>query len=221
MPPPVDGLAAARSRRGDTYARRVPAARDERAPEGSVSAAVSEAILAVAAERSVDQVLERLVHAARELVGARYAAIGVPDDEDPTAFAQFLTSGMTDELIDELGDLPRTHGMLGATLVERQSFRTADITLDPRFRGWWPPAHPTMHSFLGVPIVRHDQVLGAFYLTDKERARRPSRPRTSASSSCWPPTPPWPSSTPNCTKRAGSAASPRNATAWPASCTTR
>lgn len=132
--------------------------------------AVSEAILAVAAEQSVERVLDRLVRAARDLAGARYAAIGVPDDADPQAFAQFLTAGMSDELIDELGELPRTHGMLGATLVEREPFRSDDITLDPRFRGWWPAAHPMMRSFLGVPIVRHEQILGAFYLTDKQGA---------------------------------------------------
>src|SRR4051794_24412687 len=139
-----------------------------RAADSTPRLTMSEAVLAVSAERSVDEVLDRLVHAARDLAGARYAAIGVPDDDDPTAFAQFLTAGMTDELIDQLGELPRTHGMLGATLVEREPFRTDDITKDPRFRGWWPSAHPSMHSFLGVPIVRHDQVLGAFYLTEKE-----------------------------------------------------
>ncbi len=137
---------------------------------GPTATAISEAVLAAAAERSVEGVLDRLVHAARRLGGARYAAIGVPDDHDPTAFAQFVTAGMSDELIEELGDLPRTHGLLGAALVDRRPFRSDDITLDPRFRGWWPAAHPTMRSFLGVPIVRQDRVLAAFYLTDKEGA---------------------------------------------------
>ena len=58
--------------------------------------------------------LQRLVHSARELAGARYAALGIPDGEG--AFASFITSGMSDELIESMGPLPRTHGMLGAML---------------------------------------------------------------------------------------------------------
>ena len=76
--------------------------------------AVSDAVLAVAAERSVEDVLQRLVDSARELAGARYAALGMPDGEG--GFRRFLTSGMSDELIASLGPLPRTHGMLGAML---------------------------------------------------------------------------------------------------------
>src|SRR4051812_8068930 len=121
-----------------------------RAADSTAWLTMSEAVLAVSAERSVDEGLDRLVPPPRELAGARDAALGPPDHEGPTAFAQFLTAGMTDELIDQLGELPRTHGMLGATLVEREPFRTDDITKDPRFRGWWPAAHPSMHSFLGV-----------------------------------------------------------------------
>ena len=75
-----------------------------------------------------------------------------------------------------MGPLPRTHGLLGATLESEESYRTADIKRDPRFRGWWPSAHPLMGSFLGVPIVARGEVVGAFYLTDKER-RRGVQPR--------------------------------------------
>ncbi|MGH2712906.1 MAG: GAF domain-containing sensor histidine kinase [Thermoleophilaceae bacterium] len=128
--------------------------------------AMSEAVLAIARERSVDTVLQRIVHSARELVGARYAALGVPDGEGN--FARFITSGMTEEEIAAMGPLPRTHGLLGAMLESDESHRTPDITRDPRFRGWWPSAHPVMRSFLGVPIVGGDEVVGAFYLTDKE-----------------------------------------------------
>src|ERR671930_2051867 len=130
--------------------------------------AVSDAVLAVAAQRSVDDVLQELVHRARELAGARYAALGVPDGAG--GFARFLVSGMSDELVAALGPLPRTHGLLGAMLETAQSFRTDDIHTHPRFRGWWPRPHPDMRSFLGVPIVGPDGVIGAFYLTDKEDA---------------------------------------------------
>ena len=128
--------------------------------------ALSDVVLAIASEHEVEPVLQRLVHSARELGGAKYAALGIPDGEG--AFASFITSGMSDELIEAMGPLPRTHGMLGAMLEERTPHRTDDITADPRFRGWWPRAHPQMRSFLGVPIVaREGEVIGAIYLTEK------------------------------------------------------
>jgi signal transduction histidine kinase len=130
--------------------------------------AVSDAVLAVAAELSVDEVLQRLVDSARELAGARYAALGIPDGEG--GFRRFLVAGMSDELIGAMGPLPRTHGMLGAMLDASGPYRTQDIHLDERFRGWWPREHPDMRSFLGVPIVAREGVIGAFYLTEKESA---------------------------------------------------
>ncbi|MDQ6820308.1 MAG: GAF domain-containing sensor histidine kinase [Actinomycetota bacterium] len=130
--------------------------------------AVSDAVLAVASNLSVDEVLQRLVHGARELAGARYAALGIPDGEG--GFRRFLVSGMTDELVQAMGPLPRTHGMLGAILEQSHPYRTHDIHRDPRFQGWWPRRHPDMRSFLGVPIVAPDGVIGAFYLTEKEGA---------------------------------------------------
>jgi signal transduction histidine kinase len=130
--------------------------------------AVSDAVLAVAAQRSVEEVLQELVHRARELAGAGYAALGVPDGAG--GFSRFLVSGMSDELIAALGPLPRTHGLLGAMLETATPYRTPDLHDDPRFRGWWPSGHPDMRSFLGVPIVTPDGVIGAFYLSDKHGA---------------------------------------------------
>jgi signal transduction histidine kinase len=130
--------------------------------------AVSDAVLAVAARLSVDEVLQQLVNCARELVEARYAALGIPDGAG--GFRRFLVAGMSDELIAAMGPLPRTHGMLGAMLESPESHRTEDIRADPRFRGWWPRAHPQMRSFLGVPIVARGEVIGALYLTEKEDA---------------------------------------------------
>ncbi len=130
--------------------------------------AVSDAVLAVASQQSVEQVLQQLVECARELAGARYAALGIPDGAG--GFSKFLTTGMSDELVASMGPLPRTHGMLGAMLEETRPFRTDDLHRDPRFRGWWPKGHPDMRSFLGVPIVSPDGVIGSFYLTHKEGA---------------------------------------------------
>ena len=129
---------------------------------------LSDVVLAIAAEREVEPVLQRLVHAARELGSARYAALGVPDGDG--GFARFITSGMSDDLIAAMGPLPRTHGMLGAMLESPAPYRTPDIHTHERFRGWWPAAHPDMRSFLGVPIVARGGIIGALYLTDKLEA---------------------------------------------------
>ncbi|HZM29753.1 MAG TPA: GAF domain-containing sensor histidine kinase [Acidimicrobiales bacterium] len=134
---------------------------------GAVLAALSAAMRAVTLGSSLDRVLHQLAASARQLVGARYAAIGVPEPEGDE-FAQFVTVGMSDELIAQLGPLPRTHGLLDAMLADPSPYRTDDITRDRRFRGWWPSAHPQMRSFLGVPIVSSGDVIGAFYVTDKE-----------------------------------------------------
>jgi signal transduction histidine kinase len=130
--------------------------------------AVSDAVLAVASELSVDEVLQRLVDSARELAGARYAALGIPDGSG--GFRRFLVAGMSDRLVAAMGPLPRTHGMLGAMLESDGAYLTDDIHRDPRFRGWWPREHPDMRSFLGVPIKARGEVIGAFYLTQKEGA---------------------------------------------------
>jgi signal transduction histidine kinase len=130
--------------------------------------AVSDAVLAVASRLSVAEVLQQLVDHARELAGARYAALGIPDGAG--GFERFLVSGMADELIAAMGPLPRTHGLLGAMLEGPAPFRTPDLHADPRFRGWWPDGHPDMRSFLGVPIVAPEGIIGAFYLTCKEGA---------------------------------------------------
>jgi signal transduction histidine kinase len=127
--------------------------------------AVSDAVLGVTVELSVEEVLQRLVHGARDLASARYAALGLPDGDG--GFRRFLTSGMSDDLIASFGPLPRQHGVLGAMLELRTPYRSADIHEHPRFRGWWPDRHPDMRSFLGVPIVAPEGVIGAFYLTEK------------------------------------------------------
>lgn len=139
-------------------------------PRDDAFAAMSDVVLAVAGELRLDAVLHRLVHAARDLSGASYAALGIPD-ETGTEFDQFLHAGMSDDLVARLGPLPRTHGMLGAMLSDPRPFRTDDITKDPRFRGWWPDGHPLMRSFLGVPIVAKGDIIGAFYLTEKQGER--------------------------------------------------
>ncbi|MCH7699320.1 MAG: GAF domain-containing sensor histidine kinase [Chloroflexi bacterium] len=134
----------------------------------SLLAAMSDAILAMAGEPRLEPVLRQLVEGAKELVNARYAAIGVPD-EDGEGFSDFIYTGMSDELVARIGPLPLQHGLLAAMLGEKEPYRATDIAKDPRFQ-WWPDAHPRMTSFLGVPIASKGNVIGAFYLTDKEHA---------------------------------------------------
>jgi signal transduction histidine kinase len=124
---------------------------------------------AVASGRSLKEVLTRLAEAAKQISGASYSAIGIPEPEGD-AFAAFIHVGMSDELVAEMGPLPRTHGMLDAMLHDPEPVRLPDVKRDSRFRGWWPRAHPPMSSFLGVPIVSEGDVVGAFYLTDKVEA---------------------------------------------------
>ena len=140
--------------------------------EGELSAraleALSDAVLAVASERSVAPILQKLVHAARELVDARFAALGIADDEG--GFADFLVSGLTPAEVASIGDLPRSHGMLDAVMESTDSVRTLNLRADPRFGGW-PANHPDMRSLLGVPLVSKGRtVIGAFYLTEKKGA---------------------------------------------------
>ncbi|MGH3140366.1 MAG: GAF domain-containing sensor histidine kinase [Gaiellales bacterium] len=126
---------------------------------------VTDVLLAVAAEPSTGRRLHMLVDAARDAVAATYGAIGVPDGEG--GFARFVTSGMSEDEIARIGPLPRTHGLLAAMLESAAPERMADIRHDPRYR-WWPSAHPVMTSFLGVPIVAGGEIVGAFYLVNKD-----------------------------------------------------
>jgi signal transduction histidine kinase len=126
---------------------------------------VSAAVLAVTARLSVLDVLQTIVASARRLLDARYAALGVPGPDD--TFAEFLTSGISDEQWRAIGPLPRQHGLLGAMLYDPNPVRLADVRSHPRF-GWWPAAHPVLTDFLGMPIVHDDEILGTLFLANKQ-----------------------------------------------------
>jgi signal transduction histidine kinase len=125
---------------------------------------VSQAVLSVTRQMSVRDVLQVIVRSARSLVGARYAAIGVPDEGN--SFAEFVTDGISQEQQDAIGPLPRRHGMLGVLLTEGKPERLADISADPRFWGW-PASHPRMSHFLGVPVKDGEKVLGIIFAANK------------------------------------------------------
>ena len=126
---------------------------------------VSQAVLAVSRPLSTRDALEVIVGSARTLVGAAYAALGVPDDAG--SFAEFVVAGMTQAQQRAIGPLPRQHGMLAAMLTAGAPERLADIRKDPRFGGWWPAAHPELTGFLGVPVKNGDEVLGIIFVANK------------------------------------------------------
>ncbi|HEY2174452.1 MAG TPA: GAF domain-containing sensor histidine kinase [Mycobacteriales bacterium] len=126
---------------------------------------VSQVVLSVARQLGVRDVLQVIVRSARSLVGARYAALGVPDRHG--SFAEFVVDGVSDRQWRAIGPLPRQHGMLGVLLREAQPERLADIRTDPRFEGGWPAAHPDLSGFLGVPVKDGGEVLAIIFAADK------------------------------------------------------
>jgi len=127
--------------------------------------AIVDAGVALASELSLDAVLQRIVEAAAELTGARYAALGVLD---PTGHGleRFVVTGIDAETQAGIGDLPRGRGVLGALIEDAKPLRLDDLTKDPRFVGF-PENHPPMRTFLGVPILLRGVAYGNLYLTEK------------------------------------------------------
>ncbi|HLL64926.1 MAG TPA: GAF domain-containing sensor histidine kinase [Micromonosporaceae bacterium] len=126
--------------------------------------ALLDAVVAIGSDLDLRSTLQRIVEAACRLAGARFGALGVigPD----RMLVEFITSGLTAEQHAAIGDLPRGHGVLGLLIEEPRPIRLEDITKHPRAYGF-PPHHPPMHSFLGVPVRIHDQVFGNLYLAEK------------------------------------------------------
>ena len=127
---------------------------------------LAEAGVAVGAEVSLEDVLQKTVETAAALVGARYGALGVLDRAG-AHLERLLTTGIDEKTRARLGDLPADHGVLRVLLREARPVRVTDVTKDPHFMGF-PPGHPPMHSFLGVPVLVRDVVYGDLYLAEKE-----------------------------------------------------
>jgi signal transduction histidine kinase len=124
---------------------------------------VSAAVLAVTAHLSVRDVLRTILTSARKLVGARYAALGIPDGNG--GFGEFIADGITDEQWAAIGPLPRTHGVLAVMLCDPNPVRLANIRDHPHF-GWWPATHPELTDFLGMPIMDGDEFVGEVFLAN-------------------------------------------------------
>jgi signal transduction histidine kinase len=120
---------------------------------------------ALISELSLGSVLQRVADLAAEVIGARYAAVGMLEADGRT-LATFTTSGMTSEERQRIGNPPRGHGILGLVVHKGHSVRLADLTKHPASYGV-PPNHPVMRTFLGVPIVGKRGVMGDLYMTEK------------------------------------------------------
>ena len=128
--------------------------------------ALLDAGIALSAELSLDSLLQRLVETAAELTGARYAALGVID-RSGRALERFVTHGVSPETRGAIGELPRGRGILGVLIRDATPLRLHDIADDSRSVGF-PPGHPPMRTFLGVPVVLRGEAFGNLYLTEKE-----------------------------------------------------
>lgn len=124
-----------------------------------------DAIVAVASELDLPVVLQRIAEAARLLVDASYGALGVLD-ETGEELAEFLFVGMEPGLVEEIGPLPRGRGVLGELIRDPHPLRLERLSDSPASFGF-PPGHPPMHTFLGVPVRVREQVFGNLYLTNK------------------------------------------------------
>lgn len=124
-----------------------------------------EASRALITETSLERVLQRVTDIAVEVLEARYAALGVLAPDGRT-LETFITSGMDEATRRRIGDLPRGHGILGLVIRESRTIRLPDLGRHPDSYGF-PPGHPPMHSFLGVPVQGHESVFGNLYVTEK------------------------------------------------------
>lgn len=125
---------------------------------------LQEAMTTIAQDRDWETILQRVVELSRELTGARYGALAVLNPDE--TIARFITSGMSPEEIQAIGSLPRGKGLLGEVIKTRRPLRVDNIQRHPASTGW-PAGHPPMATFLGMPILFRDQVVGHLYLTEK------------------------------------------------------
>lgn len=127
-------------------------------------AALDVAVRGISGELALEAVLQLIVDRVRDLANAEYAALGISHPDG--VIERFITSGLTDDERARIGALPHGYGLLGLIIREGETFRIPDIATDPRRYGF-PPNHPEMHSFLGVPITVKGQAVGDLYLTNK------------------------------------------------------
>ena len=143
---------------------------NERVDANERRRALVEAGIAITSELSLDAVLQTLIRIAAGLTDARYSALGVID-RSGRELERFVTFGVDDETRAAIGDLPRGRGILRVLIDDARPLRLDDLTRDPRSVGF-PPNHPPMKSFLGVPVMTRGVAFGNLYLAEKQTAAR-------------------------------------------------
>lgn len=129
--------------------------------------ALAHASLAISSELDLTTVLQRIADTAREFANAQYAALGIVNEQG--IITSFITSGISPQDREQIGQPPRGHGLLGVLIKQGKAIRVRDIATDPR-RSGFPPNHPVMTSLLGVPVSINDKIVGDLYMTDKRDA---------------------------------------------------
>nr|WP_283251774.1 GAF domain-containing protein [Aeromicrobium duanguangcaii] len=127
---------------------------------------IVDAAVAVTSDLDLDSLLSRITDQARELTGARYAALGVLARDSDDELVEFLVKGIDPDTAATIGELPRGRGVLGVVLREGRPLRLDDVASHPDSVGF-PPNHPPMGAFLGVPVRVNGVVFGDLYLTEK------------------------------------------------------
>ena len=128
--------------------------------------ALLQAVVSIGSQLDLGAVLRRITETAAELADAEYAALGVLDPSGDSRLSEFITVGIDDDLRAQIGDLPHGRGVLGVLIREPRAIRLADLAEHPASYGF-PPNHPPMHTFLGVPITVRGEAFGNLYLTEK------------------------------------------------------
>jgi signal transduction histidine kinase len=128
--------------------------------------ALLQAVVSIGSHLELPTVLSSIAEMAAELADAQYAALGVLDPTDPERLSQFITVGIEEGVRRDIGDLPHGRGVLGLLIREPRPIRLPDLAEHPASFGF-PPNHPPMHTFLGVPIAIRGEAFGNLYLTEK------------------------------------------------------
>jgi signal transduction histidine kinase len=129
---------------------------------------LSRAAMRITAEHDLERVLQEVTDSARDVIGARYAALALLDPKGK-GLSKFITSGITPETHERIGSVPDGRGILGLLITDPRPVRVSNLSHDPRATGF-PTHHPEMKSFLGVPILGREHPIGNLYLTEKADA---------------------------------------------------
>ena len=150
----------------ETQQRRLAEMNNELQRQRDILQGLWDATGVVASLPDMEAVLQRIVDVSRPLFGAQYAALAVLSEDDPLNIRQFITSGLSDEEREKIGGLPQGRGILGEVIRIKKVLRLSDLAMHPASSGF-PPHHPEMSSFLGLPLLYRGAIVGHLYLTNK------------------------------------------------------